>query len=45
MIRLFLGLAALAGLSACATIEGAGKDLQTAGQAIETEAQDAQNGY
>ncbi|MFZ1727880.1 MAG: entericidin EcnAB [Albidovulum sp.] len=45
MIRLCLSLVALIGLTACATIQGAGKDLQTADQAIETEAQQAQTGY
>lgn len=45
MRKLFLPIVALAGLtalSACETIEGAGRDMQNAGQAIEGEAQQTQ---
>lgn len=38
-VAAFLGLALL---SACETVEGAGRDLQSAGAAITEEAQDAQ---
>ncbi len=34
---------ALFGLAACATIEGAGRDLQTAGRVIERESYEARN--
>ena len=39
-----IALLALLGLAACETVEGAGRDLQTAGEAITDEAQDAQSG-
>ena len=39
-----LPLLALMVLSACETVEGAGRDLQTAGEAITEESQDAQMG-
>jgi entericidin B len=39
-----LALLALFGLVACETVEGAGRDLQTAGEVITDEAQDAQSG-
>lgn len=42
MPRYFLILAAVLGLVACETVKGAGQDLQTAGQAIQQEAQEAQ---
>ena len=38
MIRLSLMLFAMISLTACATIQGAGRDLQSAGAAIEAEA-------
>jgi entericidin B len=44
MTRATLTLIAVLALAACETIQGAGKDLQTAGQAVQTEAQDAQSG-
>lgn len=44
MIRIVLILAAALGLSACETIKGAGKDLQAAGQTIESEASESQGG-
>lgn len=34
---------ALAALAACETIEGAGRDLETAGEAISSEAQEVQS--
>jgi entericidin B len=37
-------LIALLALAACETVKGAGEDLQTAGQAVESEANQAQNG-
>jgi entericidin B len=37
-------LFALLALAACETVKGAGEDLQTAGQAVESEANQAQNG-
>ena len=40
-----LPLIALMGLAACETVEGAGRDLQTAGAVVTDEAQDAQTGY
>lgn len=43
MQRLFL-LLALLGLAACETIEGAGQDMENAGEAISEEAQEAQAG-
>ncbi|MGB3313743.1 MAG: entericidin A/B family lipoprotein [Albidovulum sp.] len=38
MPRILLSLAAVVTLSACATIHGAGQDIQKAGAAISTEA-------
>jgi predicted small secreted protein len=35
MIRLAVAIAVAAGLAACNTIKGAGKDIEKAGQAIE----------
>ena len=43
MRRLFVLLALLA-LTACETIEGAGRDMETAGEAISQEANEAQAG-
>jgi predicted small secreted protein len=40
-----LPLLALLAVSACETVEGAGRDLQTAGAVVTDEAQDAQTGY
>lgn len=37
-------VAALLSLAACETIEGAGQDIQTAGQVIEGEAAETQSG-
>ncbi len=46
MTRLsLLPLLALIALAACQTVEGAGRDLSTAGDAIASESQDAQAGY
>ncbi|HQU68222.1 MAG TPA: entericidin A/B family lipoprotein [Albidovulum sp.] len=42
MTRLALILAAVLGLAACETIKGAGQDLQSAGQTIESEAAESQ---
>lgn len=42
MTRLAIILAAVLGLSACETIKGAGQDLQSAGQTIESEAAENQ---
>lgn len=39
-----LVLLALLGVTACETIEGAGQDLETAGEAISQEANEAQAG-
>jgi entericidin B len=39
-----LALFALLGLVACETVEGAGRDIETAGEVITDEAQDAQAG-
>ena len=39
-----IALLALLGLVACETVEGAGRDLQTAGEAIQDEAQETQSG-
>lgn len=44
MTRLAILLAAVLGLSACETIKGAGQDLQSAGQTIESEAAQSQAG-
>lgn len=35
---------ALIALAACQTVEGAGRDLQTAGRVVETESRDVQSG-
>ena len=40
-----LPMLALMALSACETVEGAGRDITTAGQAITAESKDAQTGY
>lgn len=42
--KAYLAIAALMfmGLSACETVEGAGRDIQTAGEAVTDTAQDAQ---
>lgn len=40
-----LTLLSLLVLCACETLEGAGRDVQTAGEVITEEAQDAQTGY
>lgn len=39
-----IALFALLGLVACETIQGAGRDLETAGEVIQDEAQDTQSG-
>lgn len=39
-----LPLLALLAVTACETVEGAGRDLQTAGSAVTGEAQEAQSG-
>lgn len=39
-LRALLVTVAILGLSACETIEGAGRDMQDAGEAIEDEADD-----
>ncbi len=39
-----LALLALLGIAGCETIEGAGRDLETAGEAITEEAQETQAG-
>ncbi|MGI3165288.1 entericidin A/B family lipoprotein [Pseudooceanicola sp. 200-1SW] len=44
MIRLAICLAALTALTACETVQGAGRDLQKAGAAIEGEARQTQAG-
>tara|TARA_Y100000815_G_scaffold264882_2_gene281091 strand:+ start:1307 stop:1543 length:237 start_codon:yes stop_codon:yes gene_type:complete len=44
MARIILTFAALAALTACATVEGVGKDLETAGKTISSEAREAQAG-
>lgn len=38
-----IALLALLGLVACETVQGAGRDLETAGEVIQDEAQDTQN--
>jgi len=43
-ILLSLSFFALMGLAACQTVQGAGHDLQSAGQAISRESQEAQAG-
>lgn len=40
-----LPILAFLAIAACETVEGAGRDLQTAGEVITDEAQDAQSGY
>jgi entericidin B len=42
MTRIALILLATLALAACETVEGAGKDLQSAGQAVQQEANQAQ---
>lgn len=44
MTRITLILIALLGLAACETVEGAGRDLSSAGAAISDEAQETQAG-
>jgi predicted small secreted protein len=44
MTRLTLSLLALLGLAACETVQGAGQDLQNAGQVIKSEANELQEG-
>lgn len=44
MTRILLTLATLLALTACETVEGAGQDIQSAGQAISSEAQQTQSG-
>lgn len=39
-----LALLALLGLVACETVQGAGRDLETAGEVIQNEAQETQSG-
>ena len=39
-----IALVALLGLVACETIQGAGRDLETAGEVIQDEAQETQSG-
>lgn len=38
-----IALLALLGLVACETVQGAGRDLETAGEVIQDEAQETQN--
>ena len=45
MGRIILTLVALLGLAACETIEGAGQDIETAGEAIQQESNEVQGGY
>lgn len=42
-LSMLLLLVGVCGLSACATIEGAGEDIQSAGEAIEEGAEEAGN--
>ncbi len=44
MPKIVLFFLALVALGACNTVEGAGRDLSTAGHAVTNEAQDAQQG-
>jgi predicted small secreted protein len=44
MAKIVLVLVALAALSACNTMKGAGQDVTAAGHAVTDEAQDAQQG-
>jgi len=39
MTRMLIGLLACVGLAACETVQGAGRDLQDAGQAVEQAAE------
>ena len=39
----FLSVLAISQLAGCATVEGAGKDIQSAGEAVEDAAEDASN--
>jgi entericidin B len=39
-----IALLALLGLVACETVQGAGRDLETAGEVIQDEAEDTQTG-
>ena len=41
--RKAIAVVALIGLSACATVEGAGKDIQNAGKAISDASEDVQS--
>ncbi|WP_413870450.1 entericidin A/B family lipoprotein [Albidovulum sp.] len=43
MIRLILPFLALLALTACETVKGAGRDLQSAGAAISSEASESQS--
>ncbi len=45
MTRATLILTAVLALSACETMKGAGKDLQSAGQTVQQEAAQTQAGY
>ncbi|WP_431300628.1 entericidin A/B family lipoprotein [Tabrizicola sp. BL-A-41-H6] len=47
MTRTFalLPLLAILAIAACETVEGAGRDLEDAGEAITSESQEAQAGY
>jgi predicted small secreted protein len=42
MLRLILALSALFALTACETIQGAGRDISTAGRTITAESQEVQ---
>ena len=42
MTRILVIFLMLCGLAACETVEGAGRDIQNAGQAIESESRQAQ---
>jgi len=44
MTRITLSLLALLGVVACETIEGAGQDIENAGEAIQIESNEAQYG-
>lgn len=43
-IRFIAPALALLALTACETVQGAGRDMQTAGQAITSESQEVQSG-
>ncbi|SDE67179.1 Predicted small secreted protein [Paracoccus isoporae] len=43
-VRLIVPALALLALTACETIQGAGRDMQSAGEAITTESQEVQSG-